>query len=192
MSHALNKILVGVILAILIASFVGGCEYGKSRVKCPVVASDSILVHDTNWVIIHDTAFYPLKPDTVINVDTFLVDVDTAAILKNYFNQYGYAWEKKDSNILMQGYTIISQNKILQNEIKYKWLQPTQIINNNIDNSITYTKYLYGGLGVPFKDLKYINLEVMYAFPKGYVGGMWTPELKSFGVKAGVTFLKFK
>ena len=186
------KIASGAILIALILIFWLGWHFGKTRVRCPQITNDTIFIHDTNWVVINDTTYYPLKPDTIIDVDTFLIDVDTNAILKKFFNQYGYEWEQKDSNIVINGYTSISQNTILKNDIKYKWLQPTTTVVNNLDNSIHYNKYLYAGLGVPFKNFNYINLELTYAFPKGYISGYWVPELKSFGAKAGVTLFKFE
>ena len=186
------KIASGAILIALILIFWLGWHFGKGRVRCPEITNDTIVVHDTSWHVIYDTTFISSKPDTIYNTDTVYKDVDTAVILKDYFLKKGYEWQKKDSNIVVNGYSIVKENRLISTDIKYKWLKPTTTTITNVDNSIHYNKYIYGGLGIPFKNFNYINLELTYAFPKGYVSGYWVPELKSFGAKAGVTLFKFE
>jgi hypothetical protein len=206
-----SKILVGAIIVAFAASFYFGSRYGRTLVKCPVTTSDTIYVQDTSWHYLRDSLFNTIdslnniksKVDTLYQPgDTIYGDIDTLAILNKFYSKYGYEWEKKDSNILINGYTIVSKNEILSNEVKYKWLKPQTIINNetNIDNSITYNKYVYGGVGLPvypFKyktisNINYINLELVYVYPKGYTRVSWEPYTNSFSLSSGVTIFKIK
>ena len=182
--------LFGAFIAII---FIGGCVHGRKTKKCPEIITNTILVNDTvTYQIIDHVPYYIVHNDTVIYKETIIQQVDTAAILKDYFAIHVYDRHWQDSLIIVNLKDSISQNKSIGNIFRYKILRPQTIINNTIDNSITYNSYLTFGLGIPIKNVNYINLELDYNWRKGYAGIQYIPELKSFGVKAGVTLLKFK
>ena len=192
-----KELLYGIIvvLVLFLFVFIKGCNYGKTRVHCPEIRSDTILVHDTITHTIIDTfPYYIAVRDTIFFRDTIYGDIDTAQILKNYFavNVYTRSWQDSLLDVTLQDY--ISENKPVRNVFTYKILRPQQVIINEVDNSITYNKYLYGGITLPvspFKNINYISLDVIYAFPKGYFGAMWQPEINTFSAKFGVKLLQW-
>lgn len=191
-----TKIIISVaaVLVILGLTFFGGYRFYHKIHPCAPAVSDTIIVHDTTTYIIHDTIpYYVSILDTIYVPKEIPQNVDTAKILKNYFSTYVYdrSWTAKDTlEVTIKDY--ISQNKSINNEFKYKILLPQTTIINNVDNSVHYTKYLYGGLNVPFKDLKTMEIEALYAFRKGYFGVGYSPINSGFSVKAGFTIFKFK
>lgn len=198
-----NNLIIGSIVGLLLITtgFFGGWASHKTFKPCPVITSDTITIMDSTWYHIADSLIN-LPPREIIKwlpsdtiympgVETPIV-VDTAAILKNYFSVYKYTWLQQDSAINLVLTTTVTQNKPIKYDLRYKWLQPTTVINNNIDNSITYNRYISVGVGVPIKNLDYSSVEATYTYRKGYVGTMYIPRLKSFGIRAGVNLIKFK
>jgi hypothetical protein len=195
----INYILIGVTCFILMATFIGGCQYGKSRIKCNTT-TDTTYIHDTTDHYIYAIwPWYTQSEDSII-YQLVPADVDTAAILKDHFAKHIFTrnwWgvEGKDSLLHVNVIDTISKNTPIGNVFTYKILRPQTIVNNITDNSITYNKYIYGGVNIPiypFKNINYTALELFYAFPKGYTGLMWQPEIKTFSAKLGVKFLQFK
>lgn len=181
------KILLYLAIAVLFLtlSYIGGCSHGRKTKQCPTVVSDTIYRYDTTWVYINQRDTVYLRQDTII--------IDTSAILQKFYNRYGYSWEQKDNAIIINGYTTVTQNKILSNELKYKWLLPQQtIINNSVDQSKHYAKYITAGLSVPVKDIGYTSFDLNFVFRRGYVGAFYNHGLQSFGVNAGTVLFKFK
>jgi hypothetical protein len=192
------NLIIGSVVVLLL--FGGGFWAGRATKKCPTITRDTTYVYDTTWYPIYDTISY-IRIDTLeLPGDTTFPIVDTALILKDHFIKRGFAWEKKDTNININGYSVITQNKLISTEIKYKWLKPQTIINNTIDNTITYNRYLYGGVSIPIYPIKidsvyninYIGLEAIYAYPKGYIGFEWQPYVKTYSLKMGIKILQFK
>lgn len=195
-------IIAGAIVLTSILGFIGGYRTYPHINPCPTITSDTIFVRDTVWYNIHDTI-----TNTIVERDTISVpveipsEVDTAAILKDYLSVYRYLWEKQDSNISLKLYTTITKNKPINYDLSYKWLKPQQVIVNNIDNTITYNRYLYVGATLPvysFKDsvsiatINHIGLDAIYAFPKGYIGAEWKPYYNIISAKVGFKLFTFK
>ncbi len=89
-----------------------------------------------NYAIEIDTLFYP---DSVFVPS----DVDTAAILYNYFAIYLYNRHWNDSIIQVDLVDTITQNKISGSDfLKYKILRPQEVIINTTTVN-NYTKYIY-------------------------------------------------
>ena len=184
------------------ASFYFGSRYGRSLVKCPQIDSNMVYIQDTTWHQLKDSLIdvidslkkYNLRIDTLyMPSDTIYGKIDTLSILNNYYSKFGYPWLKGDSNIIVYGYTTISQNRMVSNELKYKLLKPQTIINNvTIDKSITYNKYLYIGLDIPIYKFNYSEIELLYTFQKGYVGVGYEPQIGGINIKGGIQLLKFK
>lgn len=196
-----NLIVAGaLILFLLTMGFVGGWNAHKTFKPCPTITVDTVTVQDPYWHHIADSlAGLPpkekvkwLPQDTLfVPGDTVLADVDTAAILKDYFSVYKYEWNKNTDTLNINLQTTVTKNQPISYKLNYKFNIPFTTIENNIDNSVTYSKYLYLGIDIPIKNFNYIEVEALYAFPKGYVGVGYEPEIKSFSAKAGVTLFKF-
>jgi hypothetical protein len=86
----------------------------------------------------------------------------------------------------------VSQNKLSDVDLEYRWTGKTTTIINNVDNSVHYSKYISAGLSFPLKDPKYFEIESVYTGKKGYLGVGYIPELKSFSAKIGVNIFKFQ
>lgn len=177
------------LLSLLILTLAGFCYLGYTIYpkinKQPEINSDTILIHDT---LIHvfpgDLQLIP--SDTIYHTDTLYHNIDTAAILADYFKEYKYEWIKSDTNIIINGSTSVTENRIKSNQISYRWLQPIQIINNSIDNRKYYSTYLSFGLDIPFNRLKSTQIESILTIKKGYIGVGFTPYNQSFSLKIGL------
>jgi hypothetical protein len=180
-------------IVLVALSFIGGCQYHK-KTFVPLMAShDTIVVYDTiTHHIIDKIPYYIVKRDSVVIRDTIPAIVDTVAILADYYNFHYYTRTWEDSLLYAQAEDVITENKFLDNVFTYKIKRSQMIINNIVDNTITYNKYVYFGLDVPIKNVDYINLEALYAMPKMYLGVGYSPQLKSVSLKAGVKLLQFK
>jgi hypothetical protein len=188
--------IVVVILIVLLMGGTVGWNLRKSMHHCPVVAVDTITLIDTvEHHIIDVVPHYITHTDTIILRDTMLLPtvIDTAQIVKNYYGLHIYnrKWEAKDT-LLVNIKDYITENKSIRNDFTYKILLPQTIINNSVDNTITWNSYLTVGLSVPFQNINLISLEGRYQFNKGYIGGFYQPSTKGYGISLGATILKFK
>ncbi len=207
----LKIILLAVLLICLLASFISGCRYHKFNFPCPEPKTDTLLVVDTTWHRVVDSLNRVVdslknrpepKPEIVYEPgEPYPVpaDIDTAAILHDYYTTYRYTWYYPDSSlwtskddIHVKLKTTVTQNKPVVYDFSYQWLKPQTVINNSVDQSIHYTRYVYLGLSLPIKDFSYAEIEALYAFRKGYVGAGYIPSIRSVTVKTGVTLFKFK
>ena len=169
-----------------------GYTYYPKRNPCPVIASDT--------VIIHDTMTYTLKPDTITvykivhHSDTVQIpaDIDSAAILKEYYSTFTYQWQQADTNIVIDGLTTITENRITDNSLQYHWLQPATIVNNIPQKINSYSRYLTIGVDIPIQSMSYAEIEALYVFRRGYLGAGYTPKLRSFNFKIGIPIIHFK
>ena len=213
LGNKINNILLTAVAVILLTiGFAVGWKLYPTFKPCPEVTSDTIIINDTTWHHLYDSlASLPpkekikwLPQDTLfVPGDTFFKDVDTAAILKDYFSVFRYHWTKLDSGLLdVSLYTTVTENKPIKYELDYKILKPQTVVNNTIDNSVTYNKYFQFGVNLPVycysKDtlsklnIMNVSLEASYVFPKGYVGVGWQPNTETINARAGVTLFKIK
>jgi len=87
---------------------------------------------------------------------------------------------------------MVSENKIYPQKFDYKIKRPQTIIVNTVDNSSHYNRYITVGLGMPLNDPNYFSIEGTFQTEKYYAGASYIPELKSFGIRAGIPIVKFK
>jgi hypothetical protein len=165
--------------------------------------TNTVIVHDTGWHRVVDSLNYIVdslknkpQPDPVIvhlpgEPVIIPADVDTAAILKKFYTTFRYYWQFPETftdgdSIRIKLNTTISQNKPLVYDLSYQWLKPQTIINNNVDNSVSYSKYLYLGLDLPFYNMENAEITALFAFRRGYLGGGYSPFARGFSLKTGV------
>lgn len=192
MNKVLNYIFAGLFLLLLIASFIGGYKYYPLRKPCPQIVSDTVYVYDTVVHYIPDTIpWYIYKKDTVIVTKTEFKDVDTAAILQDYYaiHYYNRIWE--DSLVKITLEDAITENRPLQNIFKYQMLKPQTVIENKIIDT-RYSRYLYAGLNVPINKPEYMSIDLLAAGQKCYLGVGYSPGMKSINVKGGVKLFQFR
>ncbi len=180
-------------LFFMLIVFMKGCQYGKQHKKCPEIITNTVIIHDTvTHEIVSTYPHYINHTDTIIYIDTVLQDVDTAAILKDYFATHISDNRWQDSLVIVDLKTYISENKLKNSIFNYRILRPQTITVNTVDNSIHYNKYLLLGLNVPLKDKNYETIECTFVAPKWYAGAGYMPNIKSFTAKAGINILRFK
>jgi hypothetical protein len=168
-----------------------------------VITSNIIYIHDTVWHQIPNyQPWYIQGKDSIIYQEKLIpAKVDTIAILHDYYAKHIYNRQWKDSLLDVQVQDQVTKNEISNLNFKYKILRPQEIINNVLDNSITYSHYIYGGVSMPiypFKqygtisNINYIGLNMIYAAPKMYLNVKWTPYIKGFEFGTGIKILQFK
>lgn len=189
-----DYIVVGlIILALLGVGYFGYTMYPKIN-KCPETASDTVYVHDTAWHTIQDTVpWYIVKYDSIIYRDTVFKDVDTTAILKDYYAIHYYTRLWQDTLIAVTKHDAISKNDFISSELTYKLLKPMTVINNVTNNNL-YSRYIIFGVDLPFKQVKHmnINIDAMYVTSRYYLGVGYNSELNCPTVKGGITMFSFK
>ena len=183
-------------LVVLLIGMIGGYSIRKHTFHCPVITADTIRLVDTVEKVIPVTAnHYIVHTDTVIKpikIPVLLTKDDTLKILEDYYAKHVYKREWKDSLLIANEIDTVTKNIIYPHDFKYKILRPQTIIQNTVDNSITYNRYVDIGLGVPFYDVKYWDIGLLYHWNKGYLGASYYPQMKGFGIQGGVTIIKFK
>ena len=208
--------IVGIVLLFGAGMFCGYKIYPKVK-PCPTITVDTIPIVDSSWHYLKDSlenanfnlkkelAYWKAHRDTIkLPGDSIPVpiDVDTAAILKDYFSTYKYGWFKEDDSIAIKDSVTITQNIPIKHNLYYQFKKPFETIINNIDNSITYNSYLQAGLYVPvynlnsdssnFRNINNLQLELTYTGRKGYLGVGYQPLNNTFGLRVGGTIFKFK
>lgn len=200
--NKLNLYLATAVTLILISTSFYAGWYSHSKIKpCQTITTDTVEVYDPYWHHIADSlANLPpkekikwLPQDTLfVPGDTVFKNVDTAAILRDYYSVYRYSWDTLDKDLQIKLNTTVTRNQPIAYNLSYRILRPETIVNNTIDNSVHYNKYLYLGVDLPIKNFMYTEIEGIFAFQQGYVGIGYEPQVGGFNLKAGVTLLKFK
>jgi len=192
-----NHITGGLAVFLLILAFWGGWKAHSHFRPCPEVQRDTIRIYDTIIHRIPDTIpYYIVKKDTVIINHNIPAEVDTNAILADFYNFHYYTrdWydiNQSDTLIHIRLEDIISQNMPLDNNFSYRYYVPQTIINNSVTN-VSYSSYLYAGLSVPFKDYKWSSINVYLANKALLAGVGYIPAYGGLNVTAGFKLVRFK
>jgi len=217
MSKIQTYLIAGAIIILLGLGFWAGWKSHSALKPCPIITTDTITIPDTNWYHLEDSLELNIKNlkaqvyywknhrDTIVLPgDSVLIpaDVDTAAILKDYYSKYRYGWVEENDTIAVSDSVTITQNLPVDHSLSYKFKIPFTTIINNVDNSISYNNYLQFGVGLPVYKIKAdstesvnlnnIRLELTYVFNKGYAGIDWQPNTNTIEARLGTTILKFK
>ncbi len=191
-SEKAKRITLGILIAVLaILMFLGGYRYHAYTHPINPPTHDTTYVWDT---IYHDIHHYHQKIDTVLYPDSVLIpiDVDTNAILKDYFAIYKYDRHWNDSTIEVLLSDTITQNKIEgSNFLKYKLLKPQTTIINNITNVTTYKSYINLGINTDYK-FQHSILELKLIGPRYSVGAGYGIQDKTLFLNAGVNIIQLK
>lgn len=178
-----------VLIAFALTAYIGYSTYPKLR-PCPEASVDTVYVWDTVTYLIPDTIpYYIIKHDTIYYTDTIPADVDTAAILRQFYAEHTYTRTWQDSLLSVTLKDVISQNTPVSNVFTYKILRPQTVITN-VTNNYSYGRYITLGADIPLRDLKYVNLEALYITPRWYAGVGYNAGLKSPTIKVGAPILK--
>jgi hypothetical protein len=183
--------LAGLILCVLAGFlYLGYLAYPLVN-KPPQIASDTVFIYDTITHFVPDTVpYYIVKTDSVTIKDTVFAEIDTLAILLDYYSLHYYTRTWEDSLLIATSHDAISENEFIDNTFTYKIKYPQQIIYNTTVYS--YSKYLYGGVTIPLGNLNYTGIQLSYASPKFTTGLLYQPGIKAVSLSLGGTIKKFK
>jgi hypothetical protein len=161
----------------------------------PDVVIDTITEYDTiEHHIISQVPYYIVKVDTILKSDTIIIHdtiqtIDaTAAIIQAYFSVYNYKRVWEDSLLKVTLSDVVSQNKILDSDFSYKIMKPQTIINN----TISYSRYLYLGGTVNIPEAKGSSLGVFFASKRMLIGSGYIPYQKGVSLTGSFTIGKFR
>lgn len=186
-------LLGGLAIFVMFACFISGCCYHKNHSKCPEIITNTVIIHDTLIHEIVDTfPYYISHTDTVIYTDIIIQPVDTAEILRDYFALHIYNRHWEDSLLSVNLRDTITENHFLGNQFQYQILRPQTIINTTQDNSIHYAKYVYAGFDLPFKNMEYASVDVLYVFSRGYLGFGYIPLQKCISFEIGLRLFSWE
>ena len=192
-----NWLISIAIIIVLAASFFGGWKAHQKFRPCPVIESDTVYVYDTVTHQIRDTVpWYVIRKDTVIVNHNIPADVDTAAILVDYYSIHYYTrdWydiNQSDTLIHIRLEDAIMENMPIDNNFSYRYYKPTQVINNVVNN-VSYSRYLYAGISAPLNDYKFAAGSVYFASDRLLLGVGYVPYYKSLSLTGGVKLVRFK
>jgi hypothetical protein len=179
-------LLGGLAVFVMMTCFVSGCNYHKHRHPCPEITTHTVIIHDTLiYNIVDSFPYYISHTDTIVYPDTIIQPVDTAEILRDYFALHVYDRHWEDSLLAVDLRDTVTQNRFLHNDFSYKILRPQQIINYYQDNSVHYSKYIYGGVSIPF-NIEYASIDILSTFKRGYFGIGYAPLQKGVSLKGGL------
>jgi hypothetical protein len=181
--------IVGAVLMLL--SFVGGCSYHKKTFQCPTITHDTITIRDTVTHTIPSYYPYYIQGKNTVIHDTIPQNIDTVVILHDYYNRHVYnrKWENDTLDVHLTD--TISRNTPIGSLFSYKIKVSFTTINNSIDNSIHYTKYLYAGATYDIK-IKSLSFNAYFATPKILYGIGYTPNTNSFSATLSAKLFQIK
>jgi hypothetical protein len=186
-----KQVLIGIgVLACLSVAFAGGYKYHQLYEKCPEIKRDTVYLTDTLvYYIPNDIHHYHDSLIYVTHYDTIPADVDTAAILSDYYALHEYNRTWKDTLLKVDVTDWISENRVRDTRFSYQILRPQTIITNTVIEN-HYNHRIYVGLDLPFKDMKFANIEALYSARRWYAGvGV---GYSGFSVKGGVAVFNFE
>ena len=165
----LQTLLIVVLVAIILLN--RNCEGKKSQPTEPIIITDTIVRYDT--IISEKINYIPKwKTKYITKVDTIPSDIDTLAILKDYYAKYFYT---DTLYIDTLGYAVIndtiSLNSILSRDIKTNILIPTSTVTNTIyinQNEFYWGLGVYGGE----KKIDHLGGELLFKNKKHQVYGL--------------------
>jgi len=111
------------------------------------------------------------KTDTIHDSIIVPKEIDTLAILEDYFSTYAYVDTIKKDSVEFIIYDTITQNQIIKRGIKYTILYPTTYITTE---TFINKRELYGGLGVygNMNGLTFVGPEFLLKDKKGHAFGL--------------------
>lgn len=179
-------ILVLIILIILMRM----CSGKSNPAKEPKVITNTIV--ETKYDTIKETikSYIPI-PGPVRYDTTYLYhDIDTAAILKDYFAEYTYNDTIDRDTVKIYINDKVTKNKIVSRDIKYEILYPTKIITIKEEHYINQREFYIGPrLGATISgqtQLSFIGIESVFRSKKNKTFSVAAGVNQNFGIELGL------
>jgi hypothetical protein len=147
------------IVVLVIALIIKSCGDEKPKPK--------VITHTkTEYITVENTipSYIPkwkTRIDTVVETDSFLINVDTANILREYYAKYYYHDEQDFDSFKVIILDTITQNMITGRQIKYTLTYPKTIITEKIYINKREVYVGLGGVG-NINQLNYVGGELLY------------------------------
>ena len=161
---------------------------------CNIFKCNNTIVH-TDTVYLYDTVtHYIITPpivikDTIIYTDTIPANIDTLAILKEYYAYHYYTRNWSDENIEIALKDVLTQNNFFDSNLSYKILRPQTIINNTYTTNV-YSKGLYAGISTNPFSLKHSSIDLLYLNNRFMYGIGYMPYYNGIQFKAYINIKK--
>lgn len=139
------------ILLMLYIVYMQSCK--KSSSGTDTITKQTFYYYDT---VVHEyPVLYPVEKITVLPSDTVKIPYTDTNYCKqlalDYLSTRYYADTLKDDSLEVYTSAAVSNNKILKQQIKYKFLYPTSVTNIIQENRIKF--YLGGTIGTDLQNL---------------------------------------
>lgn len=132
----------------------------------------------------------PPKPDTIILV-TPPENVDTSAVIKEYYSKNIYNRPFEDSSISITLVDTVFENKLQKGTIEYKILRPTQVITNIFNPVDPPKRKLF--LGAELRSDTSLSVNAFLLDKKDRLFGVgYDPFNKAFSISGAIRILKWK
>tara|TARA_R110002020_G_scaffold289469_1_gene504941 strand:+ start:701 stop:1351 length:651 start_codon:yes stop_codon:yes gene_type:complete len=171
-----------IVVLIVIIFLLRECQGNKQPQPTP----ETIVKIETKYdTIIKEVISYVPKWRTKIETvhdtihDTVLLNIDTLAILEDYFSTYSYTDTIKEDSVEFILFDTITQNRIISRGATYTLLYPTTTITKE---SVLNKRELYigFGLGGNRQQLSYLGSELMLRTKKQQIYGVGLGINKNF------------
>lgn len=164
---------------------------------CPEIGKTTIIETTTYDTIKETTPEYIPIPGPVSYDTTYLYhDIDTAAILKDYFASYKYSDTVNLDSVKLIIKDTVSQNKIKSRSVEYELLFPTKTITITNDRYLNRREFYIGpAISGATDGFKFVGIESIYRSKKNTTFKVNAGVNENFGVQVGLGMhwkLKFK
>jgi hypothetical protein len=155
-----NNIQIVLIIILVIALIIKSCNSNETP-------KPKVITHTkTEYITVENTIpkYVPrwrTRIDTIYETDSFLINVDTASILKEYYAKYHYYDVQDFDSFKLTILDTVTQNMITSRQIKYTLRYPKITVTEKI---YLNEKEFYAGLGGVGNStqLNYVGGEVLY------------------------------
>jgi hypothetical protein len=155
-----NNIQIVLIIILVIALIIKSCNSNKTP-------KPKVITHTkTEYITIENTipSYVPkwrTRIDTISETDSFLIDVDTLAILTDYYAKYHYYDVQDFDSFKLIISDTVTQNMITGRQIKYTLRYPKTTVTEKIYINKREVYVGLGGVGNSTQ-LNYVGGEVLY------------------------------
>ena len=136
-----------------------------------ITKTETITKIDTITVLVNN--YIPKWNDRILPNDTVYKNVDTSAIIKDYFITYYYTDTIADDSVKIIINDSILKNKISNRNLQYEILYPTKTITITEEHYLNKREFYVGPhVGASINALKYVGLEGLFKTKKRTAFGL--------------------
>ena len=158
-----NLLIVLLIVVILLLRQCGGRTIqGKDKI---ITKIETVTRIDTITVFVPD--YIPTWRDRILPGDTVYKDIDTSAILEDYFATYYYTDVIADDSVKITINDSIRENKIASRNLQYEILYPITTITITEEHYLNRREFYVGPrIGASLNALEYVGIEGLFRTKK--------------------------